>query len=307
MLFQLLGYEMILGDHQLLFIGIGAQLNDLHTIQQRSRNSIQGIGGGDEHHVGQVEGNFNIVIPIGAVLLPVQDLQQGGAGVATVIGAHFVDFIQEDDRVHGPRLGHGSHDPSGHSAYIGLPVAADVRLVMDTAQGDADHFSVQAPGNGIGNGRLANTGRAHQAKDLVLALRGHFPNSHGFQDPFLYLFHAEMVVIQDLSGSGNIHPLLCLCIPGQVQHRIQVISENGSLRGTEGLFFQLICVLDELFLLLLGKLEGLDPRNVLIELFVFILFSQLLPDSTHLLSQIIVPLILIHAGPGLILNFSLQL
>ena len=50
-LLQLLGEQMILGDHQLLFIGIGAQFNDLHTVQQGSGHSVQGIGRGDEQNI----------------------------------------------------------------------------------------------------------------------------------------------------------------------------------------------------------------------------------------------------------------
>ena len=84
-LFQLLGHQVILGNHELLFIGIGAQFDDLHTVQQGSGDGIQGVGGGDEHYIGQVEGNLNIMVPIGAVLLRIQHLQQRRAGVAPVV------------------------------------------------------------------------------------------------------------------------------------------------------------------------------------------------------------------------------
>ena len=85
MLFQLLGHQVILGNHELLFIGIGAQSDDLHTVQQGSGDGIQGVGGSDEHYIGQVEGNLNIMVPIGAVLLRIQHLQQRRAGVAPVV------------------------------------------------------------------------------------------------------------------------------------------------------------------------------------------------------------------------------
>ena len=50
-LFQLLGDQVILGDHQLLLVGVGAQLDDLHTVQQGSRDGIEGVCSGYEQHL----------------------------------------------------------------------------------------------------------------------------------------------------------------------------------------------------------------------------------------------------------------
>ena len=81
-------------DLQLLLLGVGGHLDDLHAVQQRSGNRIQGIGSGDEHHIGKVNGNFQIVIPIGVVLFSVQHFQQCRTGIATIVGTHLINFIQ---------------------------------------------------------------------------------------------------------------------------------------------------------------------------------------------------------------------
>ena len=189
---------MIFGDHQLFLVAVGVQLDDLHPVQQGSGHRVQGIRRGDKHHIGQVKGNFQIMVPIGMVLLRVQHFQQGGAGVPPVIGAHLINFIQQQHRIGGAGLGHGSHDPSGHGAHIGLPVAPDVRFIMDAAQGDPNHFPVQAPGDGIGNGGFAHTGRSYQAQDLGGHLGCQLPDGDGFQNALLHLFQTEVVVLQDL-------------------------------------------------------------------------------------------------------------
>ena len=98
-LFHLLGDQMVLSDHQLFFIGIGAQLNDLHTVQQGSGNRIQGIGSGNEDAIRKIVRDFQIVIAVGGILLAIQHFQQCRAGIAAVVGTHFIDFIQQKNRV----------------------------------------------------------------------------------------------------------------------------------------------------------------------------------------------------------------
>ena len=77
-LLQLLGQQVLLGDLQLFLIGIAAQLDDLHPVQQGTGDGVQGVGGGDEHHPAQVHRHLQEVIPEGMILLTVQHLQQGG-------------------------------------------------------------------------------------------------------------------------------------------------------------------------------------------------------------------------------------
>ena len=52
MLADLFGNQMILCNHQLLFIRIGTQFNDFHTVQQRTGYCIQGVGSGDKQNIG---------------------------------------------------------------------------------------------------------------------------------------------------------------------------------------------------------------------------------------------------------------
>ena len=306
-LFQLLGNQMILCDHQLLFIRIRAQLNDLHTVQQRPRDRIQGIRGGDKQHIGKVKGDLNVVIPVGAVLFPVQHLQQGRTGIPPIVGTHFINLVQQDHRVGCSCLGHSGHNPAGHSAHISFSVAADVRLIMNAAQRNTNHFPVETSGDGIGNGGLSHTGRAHQTQNLVLTVRRHLAHRHGFQNPLLHLLHSKVVMIQNLSGADHIHPLPGLFVPGQIQDSIQIIPQNRGFRGAKGLLFQFVCVFQQLFLLLFPEMQRLNPGNIFLQLRILVLFSKLFPDGLYLLTQIVIPLVLVHVGPGFILDLAFQL
>ena len=307
MLGKLLGNQVILGDHQLLLITVGAEFDDLHTVQKGPGHGIQRIGGGDEHHVGKVKGNLQVMIPIGMVLLGIQDLQQCGAGVTPIVGSHFVNFVQQQHRVRGTCLGYGRHNSSGHGAHIGFAVTPDIRLIMDTTQRNPNHFPIQAPGDGIGDGSFAHTGRTHQAENLGRHMRSQLPDGNGFQDPLLYLFQAEVVMLQNFGGRLDIDPLLGGFIPGQIQHGVQVAAQDRSLRRAERLLSQLLHVLQKLLLILLFQMEAFDFGDILIKILIVLPFSQFIPDDTHLIAQVVIPLILVDGGTGFILDLRLQL
>ena len=60
---------------------------------------VQRVGRGDEEDVGDVEGQVEVVVAEGDVLLGVQDLQEGGGGVALVGGAQLVDLVDHEHGV----------------------------------------------------------------------------------------------------------------------------------------------------------------------------------------------------------------
>ena len=247
------------------------------------------------------------MVAVGAVLFGIQHFQQCGAGVAPVVRTHLVNFVQQQHRVAGSGLGHGGHDTTGHRAHIGLAVAADVGLVMNTAQGNANHLAVQAARNGIGNGGLAHARRANQAQNLRRHLGCHLAHSNGFQNALLHLFHAKVVMLQNPGGCLNIQPLFGGFAPGQLQNGIQIVPQDGSLRRTEGLLFQLRSIFQELAAVLLLDGQGTDAGGILVVLLFLISLAQLLPDGAHLLPEVVVPLILVNGSSGLVLNFRFQL
>ena len=168
MALDLLGNQVALGDLHLFLVGVAGQLNDLHPVQQRPGDGVQGVGGGDKEHVGQVEGHLQEVVPEGGILLSVQYLQQSGGRVSPLIVAQLIDLIQQQQRVTAVRLLDGGNDTAGHGPHIGLAVAPDLGLIMDAAQGNAGHIPVDGPGHTGGNGGLTHAGRTHQTENLSL-------------------------------------------------------------------------------------------------------------------------------------------
>ena len=54
-------------------------------------------------------------------------------------------------------------------------------------------------------------------------------------------------------------------------------------------------------------MQLLDAGNVLVQLCILVFLAQLFPNGTHLLAQIVVPLVLVHIDPGLVLDLGFQL
>ena len=71
----LLGQQVTLRDMYLLLVGIAGQLDDLHAVEQRTRDGIGRIGGHDEQHTAQVDRDFQIVVTECMVLLRIEHFE----------------------------------------------------------------------------------------------------------------------------------------------------------------------------------------------------------------------------------------
>ena len=75
---ELARQQMVARDAALLLVRIGAELDDLHTVEERTRDGVGRVGRRDEHALAQVERNFEEIIPERCVLLRIEHLEQGG-------------------------------------------------------------------------------------------------------------------------------------------------------------------------------------------------------------------------------------
>ena len=182
----------------------------------------------------------------------------------------------------------------------------DIGFIMDTAQRNPGHFPVQTPGNGIGNGGFSHTGRANQTDNLGRHLGRQLAYRKDLQNTLLYLFQAEMVVFQNLSGSSHIHPFFGGNVPGQFQHGIQVVPQNRTFGRTKGLLFQTVHILQKLLFLFLRQLQIADILNIGFKFIFVAAFSQLFPDHLNLFPQIVIPVILVDGCTGFFLDFRFQ-
>src|SRR6185437_6684133 len=102
-----------------------------------------------------------------------------------------------------------------HGADVGAAVAADLRLVVDPAKGDADELPPQSLGNGAAQAGLPHSWRAHEAEDGASHAFGQLPHRHELDDPLLGLGEAIVLLVEHPSGTFEIEIILGLIGPGE--------------------------------------------------------------------------------------------
>jgi hypothetical protein len=135
-LLELARDEVLLRDLRLLALGVAGELDDLHAVEQRTRNVLDEVRRRDEQHLAQVERHAEVVIGERVVLRRIEHLEQRARRIAL-----------ERRRACRPRragrpgsssrLLHALDDAARHGADVGAAVAADVGLVARAAERDA--------------------------------------------------------------------------------------------------------------------------------------------------------------------------
>ena len=165
MLAQDLGQQEGAANRGFFLFGIARNLDDVHAVCQRARNLEAHVAGADEEDLGEIVGQFQVMIGEGVVLFGVQHFQQRRRRVAAIVGGHFVDLVQQEDRVtHADGL-HGLDDAPRQRADIRPAVAANLGLIVHAAQRDAGELAAQRAGNRMAQRGFADAWRANQTED----------------------------------------------------------------------------------------------------------------------------------------------
>ena len=97
-----------------------------------------------------------VVVAEARVLLRVEHLEHRGGRVAAEVGSHLVDLVDQEDGIARLGVAEGPDDGAGHRADVGAPVAADLRLVSDTADRDPRECAPEGAGDRMPEQHLFN-------------------------------------------------------------------------------------------------------------------------------------------------------
>ena len=277
-----------MGDVELLVLTVPGELNHLHPVEESGLNRVELVGGGDEEDLGEVEGNSQVVVSEGVVLLGVEDFQEGRGGVSPVVGADLVHFVQHEDRVVRAGLPEALEDSAREGADIGPAVAADLRFVVNPSERGADEVSPHGPGNGAAQGGLPDAGRSDEAEDGPLGTLCEFADGQVLKDSLLDLFEIVVVLVEDLLRLLDVDVVFTGCGPREGEHCVEVGTDQVAFRGFRAHLGQpgklSLHFLERLF-------RKHKPRELLpvgLDLFVHLPgFTQLLLDGLHLLAEVV--------------------
>ena len=303
---QCLREEVPLRDLELLARGVALELDDLHTVQQRRRDRVEGVRGADEEHVTEIIRYVHVVIGKGIVLLRIEDLEKGARRITVEGARELVDLVEHHDRIRHAGLRDAIHDTTRHRADIGTTVAADIRLIAYATEGNAHVLAVQRLRDGLADRGL--TGTRGTDKDEDGAGLG-LPEIHHrdlLDDTLLHLLHAEMLLIEDLLGLGEIDGLRRFLLPGKAGHEIEIIVEHAGLGGIGPVVLHTIEDLRRFSLRLLVHAGFLDLQLILpgignllrVHLVELVLEIVDLPTECLLLIRLLIVLLLRRLGVG---------
>ena len=186
-------------------------------------------------------------------------------------------------------------------------MAADLRLIVHAAEGDARKLAVCGARNAHGDAGFARARRADETQHAALCVRGELAHGQRLNDAVFHLFQPEMILIEDLSGLPDVQCFLGADVPRKVQAHIQIVADDRSFRRAERLLFQAVDLLEQPLLGVLRKLQRLDLRPVFVQLLRRIVrLAKLALDDLELLAQQILLLRLIHALLCRLLQTALQ-
>src|SRR4051794_973313 len=121
---------------ELLLNRVAGEVDYLHPILEGWWDRVEDVRRGDEQHLGEVEGQVEVVVAEGGVLRRVEDLEHRAGWIAPEVCAHLVDLVDHENGVAGAGVAQGAEDGPRQRAYVRAAMAADLSLVADAAHRD---------------------------------------------------------------------------------------------------------------------------------------------------------------------------
>ena len=230
----------------------------------------------------------------GVVLLGVQHFEQGAGRVAPEVHAHFVDFIQQKQRVARAGLVQALQHFAGHGADVGAAVAPDFGFVAHAAQRHAHVFAARGARDGLAQRGFAHAGRPHQTEDGGLDFVHALLHGQVLQDAFLDFFQPEVVGVEHFFGVGQVMFDARFFRPGQARQHVHVVAHHAGFGGHGRHQAQLFQLVFRLFQRLFGHAGGLDALFDFFNVRTVFAFAQLFLNGLDLLVQVEVALVFLH-------------
>ena len=298
---------MTFGDVQFFIFGIAGETNHFHTVQQRRRN-VHGVGSRHEHHVAEIVIHFQIVVVKGHVLFRIQHLKQRGSRVAAHVGRHFVDLVQQEQRVFDPHFRHFLDQFARHRANVGPTMTADFRFIAHAAKRHTNVFPSGRFGDGLTQRGFTYPRRSHQTKDWPLDFVHPALNREIFKDAILHALQAIVIGIEDLLGLTQVFFDLTARIPRHLHHPVDVATHDGRFRRHRRHHLQLLQFRFGFFFRLFRHFRRVD---LTLQRFVFVRgvvhLAEFFLNRFHLLVQIVLALGFLHLLFDAVANALLNL
>ena len=290
--FELALEQIAPGDFELFVLGVTGKLDDLHAVAHGAGNGIEHVGGRDEHHLREIEGDAEIIVAERRVLLGVQHFEQRRGRITVEADAELVDLVEHHHGIARSGLADRLDDVARQRADIGAPVPSDLGFVVHAAEAEADELTAGRPRDALPERGLTHARRPDEAEDRALAVGIELAHREIFEDAPLDLGKPVMILVQDAARFGDVDGVGIELRPGQIDEPIQIGPDHSVFGGGLGHALEPLELLRGLVLGLFRHARLLDRVAQLGDLGrFFIALPQLFLNVAELLAQDVLALL----------------
>ncbi len=164
-----------------------------------------------------------------AVLLGIEDLEQGCRGIAAEIRAELVDLVEHHHGIARTGLLDALDDASRERADVGPAMAPDLRLVANAAERDPYELATHRARDRTTERRLADARRAREAEDRPARVLAELADAEELEDAILHDRQMRMIPIEDRARVVEPEPIDRLPIPGQIDDPVEIVPDDLGL------------------------------------------------------------------------------
>ena len=220
------------------------------------------------------------------VLRRIEHLEHRARGIAAHVGAHLVDLVDQQDRIHGFRVAQGADDRAGHCTDVRPAMAADLRLVTHAAHREARELPPERAGDRLPERGLADSGRADEAEDLPGRILLELRDGEVLDDSLLHLVEVVVVLVEDLARPVEIEVVGRRHAPRQRREPVEVRADHAVLRSGRRKALEACQLAVGGLPYVVGKVECVEPLPQLVRVGLLgIALAELLLDRLQLLPE----------------------
>ena len=246
------------------------------------------------------------------ILLRIKHFEQGRRGVAVNrTFRHFVYLVEDEDGVRTACSLHSLNDSAWHCADVSASVATNLALVVNATQTHSDILPAKRFCNALSEACFSHSRRAIEADDRTLAVLAHLQDCEVLQNAFLHLLHTIMVAIEFLLSRRYVGVVFGAFVPRKSHNRLKILKLHIIVRrlNVDAVQLRKFFIKDIAYLLAPMLLRSLFPevRDIFLTDTRLVFVAQLCLDVLNLLTQEVLPLLLVEVASSLVLNLSLEL
>lgn len=229
------------------------------------------------------------------VLFRVEHFEQGRCRIATHVAAHFVDFIEQEQRVAHTHFRHLLNQSSWHRTDVSPAMTTNFRFIAHTAEGHAHEFTVGGIGNRLSQRGFTHARRPHQAQHRPTNFLHALLHGEVFEDAFFDFFEAVVIGVEDILSASQVQAHFGLGLPRHLHQPVDVGAHHGGFSRHRRHLLELVQLGVGLGQGVFRQAGGIDALFQLFDFVVaFLAVAEFFLDGLHLLIQVVLALAALH-------------